>query len=393
MKKKFYPYGKQTLSSSEEKALLSTLKSPFITQGPRITEFEKKFAEYCGAKYAVACNSGTSALHLSCLALDLKKNFNLAVPSVTFLATVNSTQFSHNANVHFIDIDKNSVCLDISHLRKTLSTTKIDLLIIVHFGGQCAEMDEILKLKKKYKFKIIEDSCHAPGSYYKNVKTGSCYYSEATTFSLHPVKHITTGEGGVVTTNNQKIYEKLILFRNHGMHKIPSNMINKKLAFDEHGSVNKWYYEMSNLGFNYRITDLQCSIGITQLKKLNTFIKKRRQIAKWYNKFLDLNLMDIVKEQPNNFHVYHLFTIKIDFKRIKKSRNQIISELLKLGIGSQVLYIPIHFQPYYRKKNRSKLKLKNSEEYYENCLSIPIFPELSINDVKYISKKINYVLS
>lgn len=391
---KFYPYSKQTINQKEINAVIKTLKSDFITQGPKIVEFEKKFSNFVGSKYAVACSSGTAALHLSCLALGLKKKSNVAIPTITFLATANCTQFSHDCIVNFVDTEKNSACISVAHLEKILKTKSISLVVVVHMSGQIADLKKIYDLKKKYGFKLIEDSCHALGGYYYKTKIGSCQFSDISTFSFHPVKHITTGEGGMITTNNKDIYEKLILHRVHGMHKNNKNFVNYEYAFDEKNNPNRWYYEMSHLGYNYRITDIQAAIGIEQLKKLDNFVDKRRRIAEIYNNELKGNpYIQIYKNKKYTFNVFHLYTILINFKKIKKSRNKVMSELLNKGVGSQVLYIPVHKQPFYKNKINKKLVLNNAENYYAKCLSIPIYPSLKISEVKKISKIINKVVS
>ena len=391
---KFYPYSKQTINQKEINAVTKTLKSDFITQGPKILEFEKNFSNFVGSKYAVACSSGTAALHLSCLALGLKKKSNVAIPTITFLATANCTQFSHDCNINFVDTEKNSACISVVHLEKILKTKSISLVIVVHMSGQIADLKKIYDLKKRYGFKLIEDSCHALGGYYYKTKIGSCQFSDISTFSFHPVKHITTGEGGMITTNDKEIYEKLILYRVHGMHKNNKNFVNHEYAFDEKNNPNRWYYEMSHLGYNYRITDIQAAIGIEQLKKLESFVNKRRRIAEIYNNELKNNpYIKIYKNKKYTFNVFHLFTILIDFKKIKKTRNKVMSELLDKGVGSQVLYIPVHKQPFYKNKINNNLVLNNAENYYAKCLSIPIYPSLKINEVKKISKIINNVVS
>ena len=254
--KRFLPYSRQYISKEDIKKVVSVLKSDFITQGPEINNFEKNFANYVGAKYAVACATGTAALHLSCLALGITKKSKVLTSAVTFVASANCAEFI-GANVDLVDIDNETHCISIKDLEKKLKQKKIDLVITVHLAGHSSEMEKIYKLKKKYKFHLIEDSCHALGGKYKKYKVGSCKYSDISTFSFHPVKPITTGEGGIITTNNKKIYEKLLLYRTHGIHKNYKKFKNLSLGFDNNKEVNRWYYEMSDLGYNYRITDIQ----------------------------------------------------------------------------------------------------------------------------------------
>lgn len=390
---RFLPYSRQNIDKDDIKNVLKVLKSDFITQGPQISNFEKNFAKYVGSKYALACATGTAALHLSCLALGIGKNQNILTSPITFVASANCGEFV-GAKTHFVDIDKKNFCLSPYHLEEKLKKIKIDLVVVVHMSGHSAEMEKIYKLKKKYKFYLIEDACHALGGKYSKKKVGSCNYSDLSTFSFHPVKPITTGEGGMITTNNKTIYEKLLIFRTHGIHKNPIKFENNNIAFDKEGNPNRWYYEMSNLGYNYRITDLQAALGNSQLKKLDKFTSIRNKIAKIYNKgFKNNEFITIPTVQKHVKHAYHLYTILIDFNAINKSRNQVMSELAKINIGTQVLYIPVFLQPYYKKKYNYKVeKFQNSIEYYNQALSIPIFTSLKKSEVNYIIKKINEII-
>mgnify|MGYP001252120761 FL=1 len=374
MIKRYLPYSRQNIDDKDIGEIVKVLKSDFITQGPNIINFEKNFAKYVGAKYAVACATGTAALHLSCIALGINKKSKILTSAVTFVASANCAEFL-GADVDFIDIDKKTYCISVSELEKKLKRQKIDLVIPVHLCGHSSDMAEIYKLKKKYKFHIIEDSCHALGGTYNNFKVGSCKYSDISTFSFHPVKPITTAEGGMITTNNKKIYEKLILYRTHGIHKNTNFFKNKKLAFDENNQPNRWYYEMDVLGYNYRITDLQAALGNSQLKKINKFTKRRNQIANFYNKnFRKLENLIIPYKSKKIKHAYHLYTILINFKKIKITKNDFMRNLMKIGIGSQVLYMPVFLQPYYKKKYSYRTKdFPQSMKYYEQALSIPIF--------------------
>lgn len=393
MLKRFLPYSRQTISEDDVKNVVKVLKSDFITQGPNINKFEKEFAKYVGAKYAVSCATGTAALHLSCLALGLDNKSSLATSSITFVASANCAEFL-GAKVYLTDIDKDTYCMCPTSLENILKKNKIDVVVPVHMCGHSSDMKKILKLKKKYKFKIIEDSCHSLGGKYNNYKIGSCKYADISTFSFHPVKPITTGEGGMITTNNKEIYQKLLIYRTHGIIKDQAKFQNKKNAF-ENKVVNRWYYEMIELGFNYRLTDIQSALGLSQLRKLDTFTSKRNQVAKKYDKAFKNNQNIIIPKIKKKIkHAYHLYTILINFQKIGKTRNEIMTELHKHKIGSQVLYIPIYKQPYYNKKYKlNDKKFKNSEFYYNHALSIPIFPDLKSQEQKYIIKVINKIVS
>ena len=394
MIKRFLPYSRQYIDKADIEKVTQVLKSDFITQGPNIIDFEKDFAKYVGAKYAVACATGTAALHLSCIALGINKKSKILTSAVTFVASANCAEFL-GANVDFVDIDKNSYCMSAIELEKKLKRNKIDLVIPVHLCGHSSDMEKIYKLKKKYNFHIIEDSCHALGGKYNNSKVGSSKYSDISTFSFHPVKPITTAEGGMITTNDKKIYEKLLLYRTHGIHKNSLAFKNKGLAFDDDNQPNRWYYEMDVLGFNYRMTDLQAALGKSQLKKIDLFTKKRNQIAKIYNKnFKDIKNLKIPSKSKKVSHAYHLYTILIDFKKFDFTKNKFMKFLHDNKIGSQVLYIPVFLQPYFKRKyNYDANKFPESMKYYEQALSIPIFYSLKKIEQNFVIKKIKELLS
>ena len=391
---RFLPYGRQNIDQEDIQAVMKVFDGDYITQGPRIREFEEAFAVYVGAQYAVACNSGTSALHLACQALGLGDGDKLVTSPITFLASANCAQFV-GADSMFVDIDPETYCMSIHELEKLLQKKNMDVVVPVHMAGHSVDMEAIFELKKKYGFHIIEDACHALGGKYKGTKVGSCTFSEMSIFSFHPVKHITTAEGGAVTTNDKNLYEKLSRFRNHGMHKDLGDFINRELAFDNDGSPNLWYYEMPEVGHNYRITDIQCALGLSQLRKSDKFIEKRREIARKYNdNFRENQLISVPFENENSTHAYHLYTILVDFDKLGKSRNKVMKELLEFKIGTQVLYIPVHLQPYYAKKYGYRLRdFPVSEDYYNHCLSIPMFPSLTNAEVDYVIETANAVIS
>ena len=393
MNKRFLPYSRQNLDKSDINEVKKVLKSNFITQGPKILEFEKNFAKYVNSKYAVACATGTAALHMACQSLNISKDDNIITSPITFVASANCGEFV-GAKTYFADIDHRNFCIDPVNLEKILKKKKIKLVVVVHMTGHSADMQKIYSLKKKYDFKIIEDSCHALGGRYKNRKIGSCFFSDISTFSFHSVKPITTGEGGMITTNDKKIYRKLLKFRTHGIHKNSNEFSNKSMAFDNNGKPNMWYYEMSALGYNYRITDIQAALGNSQLKKINKFYKTRNEIAKIYNKGFSKNpLISTPKVFKDVKHAYHLYTIIIDFKKLKKTRNEVMLSLKKFNIGTQVLYIPVHLQPYYKKKYNYKLgDFPKAENYYKNCLSIPIFYGMKKKEINLVINKINNII-
>ena len=382
---RFLPYSRQLIDDDDIRAVNEMLASDMITQGPLVEEFEQALADYVGAKYAVSCATGTAALHLSCLALGLNKGSILVTSPITFLASANCAQYV-GADTLFSDINKDSWCLSIPMLEELVKNKHVDAVVPVHFAGHSAEMATLKQLQDKYEFKIIEDACHALGGKYHGEHVGSCAYSDLSTFSFHPVKHVTTGEGGAVTTNDKLLYERLRQFRTHGMHKDADKFRNNKLAFDHLGNRNSWYYEMQELGFNYRITDIQCALGISQLTKVDRFVERRRHIAEKYK--LGLGAVPLIStpiELPGVKHAYHLYPLLINFQELRKTRSQVMKELRELNIGTQVLYIPVHVQPYYADKYGYKQgDFPIAEEYYEQCLSIPIFPGMTDNEVDFV---------
>ena len=389
------PYGKQHIDDDDIKAVIEVLKSDWLTQGPRIEEFEKKLAKKVGAKFAVACSNGTAALHLACLAAGFYENDIVLTSAITFLASANCARYV-GANVDLIDVDPNSICIDPGLLANYLGENKVKELIKgiipVHFAGIPCHMPEIFELAKEHRMVVIEDACHALGAYYeyngKNVHVGSCTHSDMTVFSFHPVKHITTGEGGIITTNNEDLYNKLLLFRSHGTTKNPDKFINKNFAFDNSSLSNPqlpnpWYYEMHCLGFNYRITDIQCALGISQLEKLDSFILRRKEIVdKYLTAFKDNEYIKTLEPNGNIFPSWHLFPVQFDLDKMKLSRSGIVNEYHKNKIGVQIHYIPLYYQPYYKNLYEFDNKqYKNSEKYYESCVSLPIFPALPDKDI------------
>lgn len=398
-KSTFLPYGRQWINENDIQAVVNILRSERLTQGPVVEQFEHAVAEYCGAKYAVATNSGTSALHIACLASGINKKDEVITSPITFVASANCAVYCEAKPV-FSDIDKRTYNIDPDEIDIKI-TRKTKAIIPVHFAGQSCDMEGInevvKKAKKKYgnKIFIIEDACHALGSIYKGKKVGSCSFSDMTAMSFHPVKHITTGEGGMVLTNDEILYKKLRRLRSHGITSNREEFVYKEHAFqlstsDNKPLINSWYYEQQDLGFNYRITDIQCSLGISQLRKLDEFIKLRRKIVNKYNSaFSNARSVQIPFESEDCNSNFHLYVLLFDFSHIGIRRSHLMNELKKRSIQTQVHYIPVHTQPFYRKNfNTNWGDCPNAEGYYEKCLSIPLFPAMSDNDVDRVIEEV-----
>ena len=362
------PYGKHCLDERDRRSVLSVLKSDRITQGPAIDRFEKEFAAFCGARYAVALSSGTAALHLSSLALGLGEGDEAITSPISFVATSNSILYAR-ARPTFADIEGDTVNLSPAAVEKKINrSTKA--IYPTHFAGLACRMPELEALAARRSLKIVEDGCHALGAkyLYKNnwVKVGSCRHSRMTVFSFHPVKHITTGEGGVITTNSRVLYRQLCALRTHGIYR-------SRASQRRHGP---WHYEMRELGFNYRMTDIQAALGISQLARAEEFIEKRRRIADVYKEGLkNVEGLSLPAEPEGYYHTYHLFVIRVRGAK-KEHRRRLMDYLQKNGIGSQVHYIPIYRQPYYRRLGYRDRCLE-AERYFSEAVSLPIYPALS----------------
>lgn len=383
----YIPYGHQDISQEDVEAVVEILKSDWLTQGPAVSRFEEAVARYCGTKYAVAVNSATSALHIACLAVGLSKGDILWTSPNTFVASANCGLYC-GANINFIDIDSRTYNLSPEALAEKLKKAKIDgclpkVVIPVHFSGQSCEMERINELAKEYGFYIIEDASHAIGGNYRNKKIGSCFFSDMTVFSFHPVKLITTGEGGMVLTNNRELYEKLVLFRSHGITR------DQAMLTEKHGP---WYYQQMDLGFNYRITDIQAALGLSQLQRLDEFVARRHTISERYNQELQGLPLVLPWQHADVNSAYHLYVICLKLEQIKKSRLEIFQELRTAGIGVNVHYIPVHTQPYYRKLGFKSGDFPISELYYQSAISIPMYASLKYEEQTYVIKKLHEVL-
>ena len=378
------PYSTQTLDKKDLKAVLKTLKSSFLTQGPQIHKFEMAISKKVGAKYTAVVNSATSALHISCMALGFNKKDILWTTPNTFVASSNCA-LHLGGKVDFVDIDYLSGNICINNLEKKLYYAKKKkllpkIVVPVHFAGNPTEQDAIFKLSKKYNFKIIEDASHSIGAKYKKENVGSCKWSDITVFSFHPVKIITTFEGGAALTNKLEIYKKLKLFSNHGITKKKKDFSNKKKG--------SWYYEQRVLGLNYRMTDVAASLGISQIKKLNKFVKARNKIANKYEKLLDKKFLYLPNIKKHSQSSFHLYVIKLKDK-YNFLHEKLFNFLRQRGLNVNLHYIPVHLHPHYRKFGFKTGIFKNSEKHAKSSISIPIYPNLKEKNVIKISKLIN----
>jgi UDP-4-amino-4,6-dideoxy-N-acetyl-beta-L-altrosamine transaminase len=374
--KTFIPYGKQLIEQDDINSVVNVLKSDFLTTGPKVKEFEDRLSEYCGAKYCVAVSNGTAALHLASLVL-LNKNDKVLTTPNSFLATSNSVLYV-GAKPIFIDIaEDGNIDLDLceEYLRKD---STIKAIYGVAFSGNMLNQEKLKYLRNLYNVIILEDCAHAIGAKYGDINAGSCVNSDCSIFSFHPVKHLTTAEGGAITTNSEEIYEQLLHLRGHGMYK----------TLD----MKPWEYEMRDLGFNYRITDLQCALGITQLKKLNIFLERRFKIVKKYDIVFKNSII-----KPLYFFdgksSYHLYVVQVDFSKLNISKEELFMKMREKSIGLQLHYIPINKQPYYKSLGYGDEKTPTMDKYYNECFSLPMFPKLSDSEQDYVIESLFEVLN
>ena len=383
-KTKMIPYGKQWITPKDIQSVAKILASDWITQGPVVPKFENKFAKMVKAPWAVAVSSGTAGLHLACLAQKLKSSDEVLVPAITFVATANAVLYA-GAKPRFVDIDPKTgnICPD--DLEKKINKNSRGI-IPVHFAGNPCAMGRILKIAKKHRLFVIEDACHALGSEYLGSPVGSGKDSDLTVFSFHPVKHITTGEGGMITGRSDKFKNTVLKLRNHGITRNQIEFIN--------GSDGDWYYEQQELGFNYRITDFQAALGISQLEKLKGFVSRRRALALNYlRSFKDWDLVQCLEENPDGKSSYHLFVILLNLERLKTGRREIFNKLRQNGIGVQIHYIPLHYQPYFKKiLGVQKGSLPGAEKFYERILTLPLYPQMSDAEQEKVIKTLKKIL-
>ena len=374
-------YGRQNITQKDIDLVIETLKSDFLTQGPMVKEFEEKFAKYVGAKYAVAVTNGTDALHLCNLALGVKAGDKIITSPITFVASANASLYC-GAKIDFVDIDPQTYTIDLNKLEEKLSQAPKGTyqgIVPVDFAGYPVDVEKLRAICNKYGLWILEDACHAPGGYFndsKNIeqKCGNGMYADLHIFSFHPVKHIATGEGGMVTTNDEKLYKKLKSLSSHGITKNPNNLI------ENHGN---WYYEMQELGYNYRLSDINCALGVSQLDRAKEGVEKRNMIASKYNEaFKNIEGIKTPFIDKNIYHAYHLYIIQIEI------RKGLYDYLREHNIFAQVHYVPVHTNPYYKELGWKKGDFKIAEAYYEKALSLPMFPTLSNEEQDFVIEKI-----
>jgi len=370
------PYGRQDINQADIDSVIDVLRSNFLTQGPQVPLFEKVVSEYCRANYAVAVNSATSALHIACLALGLGEGDYLWTTPNTFVASANCGLYC-GAKVDFVDIDPLTYNLSVQELKDKLVLAKKEdklpkILIPVHFAGQSCNMKEIHALSKYYGFSIIEDASHAIGGKYLDKNIGGCQYSDITIFSFHPVKIITTAEGGLATTNSKKLYDKMQLLRSHGITRDQSLMFKSP--------EGAWYYEQIDLGFNYRMTELQAALGISQMNRLDDFVNKRHILQERYDQLLKELPIIIPHQSSTSYSALHLYPIQIDLRKISADKKQVFNMLRESGVGVNIHYIPVHTHPYYLENGFNVGDFPVAEYFYSQAISLPLFSQLSFDE-------------
>jgi UDP-4-amino-4,6-dideoxy-N-acetyl-beta-L-altrosamine transaminase len=397
--RQFLPYGRQEIDADDVAAVTATLRSDYLTTGPAVDAFEAAFAERTGAKHTVACSSGTAGLHLAALALDLGPNGGAIVPTMTFLATANAIRFV-GGEVAFADVSSDTGLMRPEDMIAALDRphgAEARAVFPVHLNGQTADMLEIARLARARDLAIVEDACHALGTTYVDGETqvpvGACRHSDMAVFSFHPVKTITTAEGGIVTTNDDTLFGKLKLLRNHGMTRDPESFRHAELAYDDNGDANPWYYEMHAPSPNYRASDIHCALGLSQLAKLDRYAQKRRHISERYDSVLEPLAPEVrpLVRVPNCDPVLHLYVVLIDFEHLGVTRAKVMRRLADRGIGTQVHYLPVSHQPYYRERY-GRIEAPGADRYYARCLTLPLFPSMQDAEVDHVVSELASVL-
>lgn len=383
------PYGRHFIDDDDVQSVVDVLRNGFLTQGPKVPAFEAAIAERVGARYAVAVSNGTAALHIACAAAGVGAGHTIVTTPNTFVASANGAAYM-GANPQLADIDPNTLNMDPERLAERCEAgDDVRAVIPVHFAGLACDMPRIRDVANRYGAAVIEDAAHALGAAYADGSpVGNCRYSDMTTFSFHPVKMITTGEGGMITTNDESLYRKLLRLRSHGINKLDDPLLNTANAYTD-GEVNAWYYEMQELGFNYRLTDLQAALGISQLGKLDRFIERRRVLARRYDaRWKDHPVIRPTQVGTRDHSALHLYPVRIDFERIGMTRHEFMRRLADKGVMTQVHYIPVHFHPYYEQRGLRSARLEMAEEYYREALSLPLYYSLSDEEHSYVIEKI-----
>lgn len=375
--RKMIPYGRQTIEEDDIQAVVDVLRSDYLTTGPKIAEFEKMVADYVGAKYAVAISNGTSALHAACFAAGIQPGDEVITTPLTFAASSNCVLYCGGTPV-FADVDLKTYNIDPEDIRRKI-TDKTKAIIAVHLAGQPCDMDEIHKIAKEHDLLVIEDGAHALGSVYKGKKVGTL--SDMTTFSFHPVKPITTGEGGMIVTDNEEFYQKMMLFRSHGITR------DENLMTRNDGS---WFYQQLDLGYNYRITDIQCALGCSQMRKLDRFLARRKEIVTRYNEaFADCENIIIPYQLPETESGWHLYIVQVK----NCDRKKVFEALREHGIAVNVHYIPVYLHPYYQEHGYKDVHCRNAEEVYSHIISLPLYPTLTEEQQQYVIETLKYVIN
>ena len=371
------PYGRKTIEEDDIQAVVSVLKSDYLTTGPKIAEFEKIVADYVGAKYAVAISNGTSALHAACFAAGIQPGDEVITTPLTFAASSNCVLYCGGTPV-FADVDPKTYNIDPEDIHRKI-TNKTKAIIAVHLAGQPCDMDEIHKIAKEHDLLVIEDGAHALGSVYKGKKVGTL--SDMTTFSFHPVKPITTGEGGMIVTDNEEFYKKMMLFRSHGITR------DENLMTRNDGS---WFYQQLDLGYNYRITDIQCALGCSQMKKLDRFLARRKEIVARYNEaFADCENIVTPYQLPETESGWHLYIVQVE----NCDRRKVFEQLREAGIAVNVHYIPVYMHPYYQEHGYKDVHCQNAEEIYSHIISLPLYPTLTVEEQEYVIETLKHVIN
>lgn len=375
--RKMIPYGKQTIEKDDIQSVVDVLKSDYLTTGPKIAEFEKMVADYVGAKYAVAISNGTSALHAACFAAGIQPGDEVITTPLTFAASSNCVLYCGGTPV-FADVDPKTYNIDPEDICRKI-TDKTKAIIAVHLAGQPCDMDEIHKIAKEHDLLVIEDGAHALGSVYKGKKVGTL--SDMTTFSFHPVKPITTGEGGMIVTDNEEFYKKMVLFRGHGITR-DENLMTR--------NDGPWFYQQLDLGYNYRITDIQCALGCSQMKKLDRFLARRKEIVARYNEaFADCENIVTPYQLPETESGWHLYIVQVK----NCDRREIFEALREHGIAVNVHYIPVYLHPYYQEHGYKDVHCRNAEEVYSHIISLPLYPTLTEEQQQYVIETLKYVIN